>query len=220
MIRYSERIRRFSATAPPSNRFDWSSWSKRKKARPSPLAGIPRQLYVKTWNSRTILLIRLSPSHSIIATRRHFKSLEQPREKAREKTRERPGTRVTCTREQPVNRSRSRYVSQFRSVLLFLLLSNRAFSAMPERLRIYSRRYITHLHEPHRRTSRAYRATFKQASHVALTLDILATILGISRYGYRYCALYVSSPGRRDTKTPQVGGAPGGGRRGRFRGGG
>jgi len=37
MIRYSERIRRFSATAPPSNRFDWSSCSKRKKEG-SPLA--------------------------------------------------------------------------------------------------------------------------------------------------------------------------------------
>lgn len=54
---------------------------------------------------------------------------------------------------------------------------------------------------------RAYRATSKQASsHVVATLDILTTILGISRYGYRYCTLHVSSPSLGEGKTRQGGG--------------
>jgi len=143
-------------------------------------------------------------------TLRHFKSLEHGRKGERRGKNEQGRELLARANSQSIAVDRDTCLSSgafFYSCFCQTELPPRC----RERLRIYSRWCITHLHEPHRRTTRAYRATFKQASHVALTLDILATILGISRYGYRYCALYVSSPGRGDRKTPQDGGRRGGG---------
>lgn len=113
---------------------------------------------------------------------------------------------------QPVNRSRSERMSGeglgsfFYSCFVkpsFLLLENRNDL-------VYSRRCMTRppptpANEPHARSSREDAVRVSRNAQTGIprraTLDILATILGISRYGYRYCTLYVSSFG--EGKTPR-----------------
>jgi len=172
MIRYSDPI-------PPFNRFNGSRWSKRRRVTRS--ARIQCRFYIKTCRTlRRSFLIPLIPSFSrltIMILSIQIVIVREYRLRLLASSLAIAADRDTC-------------LARAYEPFLFFYSCFRQTELSP-RVRTTSYIFGTVYNALVRTTSTRNVQTGILPRRA--TLDILTTILGISRYGYRYCTLYVSS---------------------------